>query len=229
MQEEEEEEAVDAEEQETEGTAGMCAEAVGRARAQHADCCSRRAIARARMAHTESLDRETLETCLQTRRPRSFDESVSIEEHSSCACRLGGREASKSKPELPDLDEWMRELKRVVRQRKHSASWSSAYEHEDACPDVASMAKNDYPAVASPADLFSLHSSKSLSKHHVNLQVIGSAPGSRDVSTDDLWRLSTGECEGTSAHAFTQEDAEIDSKVHAQLMELNALFASLGA
>jgi len=224
MEEEEEEE--DTEEQGTEGTAGMWAETVGRARAQHADCCSRRAIARARLAHTESLDRVMLETCRQTRRPRSFDE------HLLCSpVILAVTQGQDSN--LPDLDEWMQELKRITRQRKHSGC-----ENEDACPDVASMAKNSYPAGPSPADLFSSHSSslplnkaldKSFCMHKVNLQVIGSAPGSRDVSTNDLCELSTGVCEGSSAYAFTQQDSEIDGKVHEQLMELNALFASLDA
>jgi hypothetical protein len=127
----------------------------------------------------------------------------------------------------------MQELKRITRQRKHSGC-----ENEDAYPDVASMAKNSYPAGPSPADLFSSHCSsfplnkaldKSFCMHKVNLQVIGSAPGSRDVSTDDLCELSTGVCEGSSAYAFTQQDSEIDGKVHEQLMELNALFASLDA
>ena len=225
-EEEEEEEAVDTEEQGTEGTAGMWAETVGRARAQHADCCSRRAIARERLAHTESLDRGTLETCMQTRRHRSFDEHLLCSPDILTVTQV-------QDSNLPDLDEWMQELKRITRQRKHSGC-----ENEDAYPDVASMAKNSYPAGPSPADLFSSHCSsfplnkaldKSFCMHKVNLQVIGSAPGSRDASTDDLCELSTGVCEGSSPYAFTQQDAEIDGKVHEQLMELNALFASLDA
>ena len=168
------------EEQETEGAAGMWAEAVGRVRAQHADGRSRRAIAHACMAHTESLDRGTHEPC--PRGIQSFDE-----QHLCSPVKLRVTQVQDSK--LPDLDEWMQELKRITRQRKHSphTSWHhcpsnhTGCEHEDACPDVASMAKKGYPAGPSPADPLSLSSSsfpldKAICMHQVTVQVIGSAP-----------------------------------------------------